>query len=215
MKKFIIPIVLFVFSLGNIYSQDQKVEFGLRGGFSYNMPNSSNDTIFNTSGVHFGPMITYNINEVLGIQTGILYNYNATNNILINLKKTEGNWNQNRAETQSIDIPLRLKYSVPLTDEIFVHLLAGPNLNYGLTYKVYEEKYADNKMLTGYPKLIKDYYSTTSNFSRFDLQFGIGAGIQYSHYSLTGGYDWGLLDRDKSTKKLKINNIKIGIAYTF
>ena len=215
MKKFIIPVLSFAFFVGSLCAQDKKVEFSLRGGFSYNMPKTANDTLFSTAGVHVGPLITFNLNEALGIQTGVLYNYTAAHNILINLREATGNWIQNRAETQSIDVPVRLQYTLTLTDEVLIHLMAGPNFNYGLSYTVQKEDYANNQMSAGYPKLIKDYYASSLNNSRFDAQFGIGLGIQYLHYSLTAGYDWGLLDRDPTSGKFKTNSIKIGLAYTF
>lgn len=216
MKRFIIPILLSALFVLSTQAQDKKFEFSLKGGYSYNMPNTASDTLYNSAGVHFGPMITFNINESFGIQAGLLYNYYASSYLLdaVSLKKL-GTYKQNSSTAQYVELPLRFQYSAVLTDEITARVFAGPNFSYALNRKTYFERYKDHEIQAGYPSLLKDYYSPSSYFSHFDAQFGIGASIQYLKYSIYGTYDWGLLDRDKSSLKYKENNIKIGLAYTF
>ena len=161
-------------------------------------------------------MITYNINEMFGIQAGLLYNYYSSVILLDNISmKRNGTWKQNKSVAQYIDLPLRFQYNAILTDEMTVHLFAGPNFNYALSRVVNFERYTNNKINAGYPHTLKDYYSSSSYFKPFDVQFGLGASIQYLKYSLIVNYDWGLLDKDKSFIKFKENNIKVGVAYTF
>lgn len=216
MKKVFISLFIVVAFAINTYSQEKKFEFGFQGGFSSDIPSTATDTLFNTYGGHFGPIFTYYINEMFGIQAGILYDYYSGANLLTgaSTKKLTGNWNENNTKAQYLNLPIRFQYSVPVLDDFNFHLFGGPNLNFGLNRKVYDARYASNQLLSGYPKPLKDYYSS-SLYSPLDVQFGIGAAMQYFHYSLRVTYDWGILNRAKSYGTFKANNLKIGVAYTF
>lgn len=217
MKKIIISIFVLIFMTLGGFAQDKKVEIGLQVGYGYDMPKPANDTVLNSNGFYGGPIVKFKINETFGIQTGILYNYYSATNLMssLSVKNLTGVWTQFRNTSQYLDFPIKMSYTVPLADEFSIDLLVGPNLNVGLNRKVYYDSYADNKLLVGYPHIVKDYYSQTSDILPLDVQFGIGAAIYYNHFSVRAGYDWGLLDRDKSANTLKGNNIKIGLAYTF
>lgn len=216
MKRFIIPILLLALFVVSAQAQDKKFEFSLKGGYSYNMPNTANDTLSNSAGVHFGPMITFNINESFGIQASALYNYYATKKILIDTRSSGiNNIVQERINAQYLDLPIRFQYKVTLTDDISALVFAGPSLNYGLDQKIFHEEFSDNTLIQSRYEVLGDFYSNSSRYSSLDVKFGIGASIQYLKYSIYGSYDWGLLDRDKSSLKYKENNIKIGLAYTF
>lgn len=214
MKK----IIVFTFVLFSIYSavlaQDKKVNFGLQAGYSYNMP-KINTVKYpdNLNGFHLGPIISYNINETIGIQSGLLYNYSSG---IYKEAVVLDSWRQYKTKFQSIDLPLRAQYSIGLADDFFLKLLIGPNFNFGLNrvtdYEVIKDKqviYVANVSSKG-----ENIYNN-SNYSRFDVQFGIGVAVQYYGFSIRAGYDWGLLDRDKTTNSFKANDIKLGIAYTF
>lgn len=214
MKRKILTALLALTLVFTISAQDKKVNFGLQAGYSYNMPKETTAAI-NLNGFHVGPIISYNINETLGIQTGLLYNYFTNKRVLDSESiKATGTWRQNNTKAQYIDLPLRFQYSISLADDFYIRLLAGPNFNYGLNKQFFFERYAENKLQSGYPQLMLDYYKS-ANYSRFDLQFGIGVAVQYYSFSIRAGYDWGLLDRDKTTNSFKANDIKLGIAYTF
>ncbi len=215
MKKFIVAFLVILSLFPAVQAQDKKVNFGLQAGYSYNMPKETTAAI-NLNGFHAGPIISYNINETLGIQTGLLYNYFSKKSVLDSESiKATGTWRQNNTNAQYLDLPLRFQYSISLADDFYIRLLAGPNFNYGLKKQFFFERYADNKLISGYPELKIDYYNNNPNYSRFDLQFGIGVAVQYYGFSIRAGYDWGLLDRDKTTNSFKANDIKLGIAYTF
>ena len=216
MKRFIIPILFSALFVVSAQAQDKKIEFSLKGGYSYNMPNTASDTLYNSAGVHFGPMMTFNINESFGIQASLLYNYYTTKKIIKDYRDAgENNIDQKRIIAQYIDIPIKFQYKAILTDDINAYINAGPNLNYGLTQKVYYESFRDNQIVVTESNTTDDYYANSTRHLPFDLKFGVGVSLQYLKYSIYGTYDWGLLDRDKSSLKYKENNIKIGIAYTF
>ncbi|MGB4577431.1 MAG: hypothetical protein WBI06_11085, partial [Paludibacter sp.] len=55
-----------------------------------------------------------------------------------------------------------------------------------------------------------------NDISRFDLQLGIGGGVQYQNIQLKVGYDWGLLDLDHRTDYLlKRNQLTASVLFRF
>lgn len=216
MKRFIIPILLSALFVVSAQAQDKKIEFSLKGGYGYNMPNPQTITLFNSHGVHFGPMMTFNFNESFGIQSGLQYNFfSATYLLDTESLKKGGTYKQHQTQSQYLDIPLRLQYRVPLTDELSACVFGGPNFSNALSRKTFIERFQDHTMMSAYPQLVKDFYTSDNTYSPLDVQFGVGATLQYLKYSISVSYDWGLTDKDKSVSKYKENNIKISFAYTF
>ena len=205
-------VILLSFS---IFAQ-KKVEVGVLGGYSYAMPKTTASQLAgNLNGFHLGPLVQYNINEKIGIQTGALYNYN--NSIITkNSVGTSGTWKQNRVIGQSLDIPLHAVYSVPLADDFYVQIGAGPNFNYALSKYQQKENYLNSKIENSLTEKGTSIYASPSNFNPLDVQAGLSVGLRYTGVSLRASYDWGITDRDKTTDgKNRENNIKISIGYTF
>ncbi|MGC3977076.1 MAG: porin family protein [Paludibacteraceae bacterium] len=215
MKKIILSTLLAVCVALMGFAQDKKTEFGVQGGYSYNMPKGTDyDAVTgNSNGFHVGPVVNFNINEALAFHTGLLYNYfKSTQKIIIVLN----NWTQYKTYTHQLDMPLRLQYSIPLADDLQVRLLAGPSLDFALNKYVNKEIVVDKKVVEKLTEKGDNLYSDHNTYSPLDLQFGIGVALHYYHFSVMAGYDWGLLDRNISTSyKFRANDIKLSIAYTF
>ncbi|VBB48034.1 hypothetical protein TRIP_D440052 [uncultured Paludibacter sp.] len=215
MKKIFILSFLIIFCFFVGYAQDKKVEFGIQSGYSYNMPKGTdaNAVTGSLNGIHVGPIMNFKIDEMFGIQTGLLYNYfNSINkyNVVLN------NWSQSNTTAHYFDLPLRLQYTVPLADDFYVHVLAGPNFNYGINKHMNIERVVNKKVVDDLTEKGENIYANKNEYSPLDLQFGIGVAVQYYHFSVRAGYDWGLTDRNTtSSTSFKANDIKLGIAYTF
>ena len=216
MKTYRFILITFVTILGFSTFAQKKVELGLQGGYSYAMPKTTASQLAgNLNGFHFGPVVKYNINEKIGILSGVLYNYN--NSIITkNTVGTSGTWKQTRVIGQCIDIPLHAVYSVPLADDFYVQIGAGPNFNYALSKYQQKENYVDSKIVDRLTVRETSIYASPSDFKPFDTQIGLSLGIQYTGISIRAGYDWGVMDRDKTTDGTnRENNIKISVGYTF
>lgn len=67
-----------------------------------------------------------------------------------------------------------------------------------------------------------DYYNIDDNnddkkdISRFDVQLGIGGGIQYNNLQLKAVYDWGMLDTNNTDNtELKRNVLTVSAVFMF
>lgn len=215
MKKIILSGLFFSFIALSGIAQDKKVEFAVEGGYAYNMPKGSDNiaAAVNLNGLYLGPTVNLKINESWGVHTGLLYSYfQKVNKYAVVLD----NWRQSNTKAQFIDLPVRLQFTYPLADDFSLHLLAGPNLNYGLNKHVNSEIVVNKDIVSSMTVKGDNIFADHNTYSPLDLQFGVGVAVQYYKISVQAGYDWGLLDRNiTSSDKFKTNEIKLGIAYTF
>ncbi|MHB9055050.1 MAG: porin family protein [Paludibacteraceae bacterium] len=222
--KLILVIVVAVLSVLPVNAQDKKVEFGLTGGYGYTMPKLKDSRTTKVpaiddnslNGFHFGPMVKFNLDEKISLQTGLLFNHFSgisINSSQLALKKL-GTWYQQKTSLTAFDLPLRIMYSMPLADEFNFFLFAGPNLNYGLNKVTVTEQYVDKKLDSSSDGT--NIYESPGNYNRLDVQMGAGLGVQYMGVSIRGSYDWGILNRTTLEKAtLRSNDIKVSVGYTF
>ncbi len=217
MRKIRIGFLLLSITLlaNHIVAQEKKVEFSVAGGYTGHVSKMKDKSNKSLDGFHVGGFLTYNINELIGIQTGLLYN--STSGITvpqgqIHLKEL-GTWRQTKTIFDALDIPIRMVYSYMLAEEFYVHLFLGPNFNWGLNSQENIEYFANNnKWKTD--KGINIY--KTEDYSSLDLQFGAGVGLQWKGIGIRATYDWGLLNRTSlPNMTYKANDLKITISYKF
>ena len=127
----------------------------------------------------------------LGIEAGLVYSWFTD--------KTEGV----KQNFHALNLPVKAKYSFPLSNEFGFFALAGPTFALGLS--------ATNKDNGATLDLFENY------LKRFDIKLGIGAGFSYNDkLELRLGYDWGLLNQSQvSGTPVSINYLHIGLAYKF
>ena len=108
-----------------------------------------------------------------------------------------------KLQHHSVNIPVMVTYGMDLgPGRLFFG--AGPTASIGVAYK-----YKDTVLGT-----TGDLYED-DNFGRFNLLMGIVGGYTISHIQFNFGYDWGLLDLDKTDGKRHQNLIHAGIAFAF
>ncbi len=113
---------------------------------------------------------------------------------------------------QYITVPVFFKFSVPVgPGNLFCN--AGPEFAYGLSAKVTAG--ASVGGLGG--STTSDLYGENSNYRRYDVKVGVGAGYQIGMFSINLGFDWGLLNRNLNTNgtALHTNNLRAGIGLHF
>ncbi len=204
-------------------AQDKKVEVGFLAGYGHTMPRLKDSRTIkyplinsaNLNGFHVGPIFKFNIEEQLAIQTGVFFNYFSGVNLISSAAmKKLGTWEQDKTNLMAFDLPIRFMYSVPLAEEFYFFVFAGPNLNYSLNKVTINEIYADHKLRTSTTG--ENIYKKPSEFKPLDLQIGAGLGVQWMGVSLRGSYDWGVLNRTiVENATLRSNDIKVSLGYSF
>lgn len=99
----------------------------------------------------------------------------------------------------SLNIPVRLNYTLPIFWNMKVFGYAGPNFIIGIAepMTVTNAKF-DNQLTDTYWDIKSENYDNYSRETkRFDIQLGAGGGIQWRQYRVKSGYDWGILNASK------------------
>ena len=113
----------------------------------------------------------------------------------------------------TLSVPIDLKYAYNFNDNFRVYAFAGPRVAVGVAFY-------NVAKFQGESEKSDDMYGEDGMYSRFDLQLGLGAGIQYKRVSLELGYDWGMLNRIKSEYtdgegSMKRNIFTVGLGVSF
>lgn len=128
-----------------------------------------------------------------------------------------------------MNIPIDIKYAYSFNDNFAVYGFAGPKFAIGLASisKVTSDGVTGTyNNYTGKSKISGDGGSISGNdenssgeYSRFDLQLGLGAGVQFRAFSFELGYDWGLVNRLKKSvaegATFKRGQFVMGFGYNF
>lgn len=186
-------------------------------------------------GFNIGVTKDFSIYEhMLFLQPGIVYTYlNDSRNMSEAGVRVVGDWNEHY-----ISIPIKLKYDVPVTDDLCVFAMAGPTLvagvsssmkyrarigdsaNAALSYNVYSGKVRTNDAMSEPLKTFISGQLPGSRYRRADLQLGLSAGVRFSEF-LEGqiGYDWGVGNKykDETLEDLKMRRqqfyITVGVRF--
>lgn len=104
-----------------------------------------------------------------------------------------------------IDIPVRAKFYLPVSDNFELFLFGGPVPSVCLSAH----------RVTSAGKV--NWFEASTNYTRYDVLVGGGIGADIAgHLRVTVGYDYGLLDRDGTdVVNLKMSIAKVGVTYLF
>ncbi len=180
-------------------------------GYNISKATTSNATPLN--GFHVGLSKESAIEGPLSLQYALLYNFQTATDENSALGQTA----TATTNTHSLDLPIRVAYTMPLDSKLSVFGFAGPNLNYYLSNKttlkttgIIDTTTEGENIYTQENGDGKKYYSP------FDIQLGIGAGVKYNNISIRVSYDWGMLDRDllNDNTVWKNNDLKISLVYS-
>lgn len=116
------------------------------------------------------------------------------------LEALEGDSSEN---VHALNLPLRAKYKVDLSDKFGIFAYGGPVTSLGLAGKSKVKN-------TTYSVYGKDGF-----LNRLDFKLGIGGGIELCHkVVISVGYDWGLLNISRNhSVNMRLNLLHIGVAY--
>ena len=155
MKKFFILALLMMSAVFATESSAQ-VKFGLKGGLNVTSMSFSSDLLAanNRTGFFIGPTVLFSLPIVgLGIDASALYDQREAE------LKYEGR-DPETFKTQSINIPINLRYGIGLGNTANLFLFAGPQFGFNVGSK--------NQ------SLFQDVASWKLSSSNFSLNFGAG-----------------------------------------
>ncbi len=199
LKKVSLLVVALLFTFGISNAQ-----VGIQAGVGTSKTSTFDKAV---KGFHVGPTYNMTIQGPVSLEYALLYNYLVTNDDYASI--TESNITAHR-----LDVPFRVNAGFPLGSSVKLYIFAGPNFNFGLKESrkggywggsgqhdnIYDIKEANGKHL----------------YSRFDLQIGGGAGLEFGKVGLRASYDLGLLDRDnRDSYEWKNDDLKLSLTVKF
>lgn len=146
-------------------------------------------------GLYWAPEFRYG----LGIQTGLYYemSYSKEDSEGIKISWSEHN----------LSIPLRIQYRYEIISDLSVFIYTGPSFDISLanTMKASADGYSE-----------KINVIEESGLNRFNMLWGVGAGVRWRGLQLMLGGDWGLTKIYKDDYGIKLNKpFSISLSYQF
>lgn len=176
-KNFALALLLLT---GIVSAQNQ----GIEGGYVSSQTNN-NDAV---TGIQIGPVAESTLFGPLRFQYGIKYQ--------LLYQYTEHSLGKSTYTGHFVEVPLRLNVSFALTNDFTIFAFAGPNIDFGLEEKIVTltPVFGSEVKTTIHQYKIDSDDNNQPDYSRFNLQAGIGGGIHYHNLRVKAGYDWGLND---------------------
>ncbi|MEA4851405.1 MAG: outer membrane beta-barrel protein [Paludibacter sp.] len=208
-------LVSMVLSIGILSAQTYRLEVGFVSPKQSGAEFSTN--YFN--GGRLGVTAEFGLKHNFSLLTGALYYlvysnqvqyYSSTDSVTY---KTFGH---------SIDIPLRLTYTLPLSKNLKVFGFAGPNINVGIaqprkTTAVLSSSLREVIEFVNVPTNGTEDLYKSAMISRINFQMGAGGGVQWKNYQLKGGYDFGInsINKVDTSKLLRQGGWYVSLVYQF
>ena len=209
-------LVSMVLSIGILSAQTYRLEVGFVSPKQSGAEFSTN--YFN--GGRLGVTAEFGLKHNFSLLTGALYSlvysnkvqyYSSTDSVTY---KTFGH---------SIDIPLRLTYTLPLSKNLKVFGFAGPNINVGIA----QPRKTTAVLSSSLREVIDEFGNVPTNgsedlyknamISRINFQMGAGGGVQWKNYQLKGGYDFGInsINKVDTSKLFRQGGWYVSLVYQF
>lgn len=234
MKK-ISKVLLISLSILFLTANYTYAQLGVQAGYAYSSSKGNLELgtyneysgTFRNSGFQGGLTYDFKIDGELGMHTGILYSFFAGKTI--EKERTINNIFGNLTTTSNyhfLDLPIRVTYSLPVTNDFKIFFFAGPNLTYNLSG--ISESVINGKITWSEEKSSKNleqydvYKDFENDLLRFDLKAGFGGGVQYKQLGFKIGYDFGILNgytglvkTNSNNDKYKVRRGQLGISIYF
>jgi len=196
-------LVLFLTSVFTVNAQKYAIEGGYVNTVRYG--SSASSTYF--KGGQLGVTANFDLKNNFSLLTGALYAFVYSDKLQ---KYTSPDSVNYKTMGHFLNIPLRLRYSLPINKNLKVFGYVGPNISIGLSQT---QKVASTfaGVTSGNYDLYKD-----ALLNRLNFQLGAGGGVQWKNYQLKSGYDWGVNNLNKkSTGNFYQKGWYVSFAYEF
>ena len=219
-----ILIAFLAFAGSNLYAQ-----FGVQVGYVY-LPSNGNLTLGSfgefsgttrNHGIQAGLTYDFRIRGDLGLQTGLLYTYSGgrTREYFRTIGHVTNATQLTTSSYHFLELPLRVNYWLPLTDELKFFFFGGPSFSYAL-----QGTSTSQFTVWNIPNEYNVYQDFADFLSPFELRAGLGLGAQFRNYRVKFGYDMGILNiyngepRNNAQGdrfRLRRNQFSFSIGYVF
>lgn len=148
-------------------------------------------------GFYWAPEFRYGI----GLQTGLYYDMSTST-----YKEEEISLSSSE---HSLSIPLRIQYRYEIIPDLSIFLYTGPSFDISLAYTAKASYMGETEK--------ESMYGEDSDLNRFNMLWGVGAGVRWKGLQLMLGGDWGLTNIYKDDPwKTKLNKpFSISLTYLF
>lgn len=213
MKKIFTTAVLAAAMLFSANSAEAQVKFGIKGGLNVTSMSLDSKVLDaeNRAGFFIGPTLKFTLPVVgLGIDASALYDQRETKA----KAEVEGAEVESNFKTQSVNIPINVRYGFGLGSTASIFLFAGPQFGFNVGDK--------NQ------SIFKDMGEWRLKSSTFSVNVGVGA-MLLSHLQLSANYNiacgktgdmtvskaLGETGQELFSKNGRTNAWQIGLAYYF
>ena len=209
MKSFVAIVILAFVSVGTASAQ-----LGFQAGYvnSKFVDKNSKSDPFN--GFNVGLTYDMEIQSGIGLHYGLLYTLISDKESIDLLGVTL----TGKSSGHFLNIPVQATYKYSINNDLGIFAYGGPNFAVGIMgSNTLSSSATDEKLKDGWYKEGDGIFGLIdTSFDRFDIQLGVGLGIQYSNIILKGGYDWGLLNPyGDDNVKINRNQFNISVGYLF
>lgn len=213
MKKIFTTAVLAAAMLFSANSAEAQVKFGIKGGLNVTSMSLDSKVLDaeNRAGFFIGPTLKFTLPVVgLGIDASALYDQREAKA----KAEVEGAEVESNFKTQSVNIPINVRYGFGLGSTASIFLFAGPQFGFNVGDK--------NQ------SIFKDMGEWRLKSSTFSVNVGVGA-MLLSHLQLSANYNiacgktgdmtvskaLGETGQELFSKNCRTNAWQIGLAYYF
>lgn len=191
-----------------VFSTDWRVEVGFAQHQQRAREVSFPDMYLN--GVRLGATVTFNLPLHFGIQTGLLYTLlygtNEQHWRSMDAPSVQTEYIKHRVLAHNFTVPVRMYYTIPVWKKLNILFYTGPQLQIGVAQNDYMQTHLSDgtkNWLDGQGIPTESYDRMADELIRANIQWGLGAGLEWDKYRLQGGYDFGLnnLVKHKQTPK--------------
>lgn len=142
-------------------------------------------------GLSWSPEFRYGI----GLQTGIYYelstdSYNYYDNSIIETSEKIS------IDEHNLSIPLRVQWRYEIIRDLSIFIYTGPSFDFSVAYNAKVSISMPDRNINKTEKV--SVYNDDSDLNRFNMLWGVGAGVRWKFLQLNIGGDWGLTSIFKS-----------------
>lgn len=157
------------------------------------------------NGARLGATFTFLLPIHFSLQTGLFYSFSYGRHAQhwpSLAEEPQVEYIQHRVMEHQLTIPLRMYYTVPLWKKLNLFFFTGPQLHIGLAAKDRLTTFLTEPTRAwlieqGVP--VEPYDRMAAEQCRANIQWGVGAGIEWDRFRFQGGYDFGLNNQIKKT----------------
>ena len=187
--------------------------YGLRLGLSIASLSSDyvNFDMGTRTGLNFGAVYGLQLanSTPLWLEFGALYSEKGGENTnFVNASNPSGNYTEKVTTRLSyIEVPVVVKYSLDLADDLYLQPFLGGYLAMGIGGKTKHYGYSDQT---------RDSHSSYDYFKRFDGGLRVGCGLEYQMVYAEAGFDFGLAnicDNDFDATHTRSFFVNVGVNF--